>query len=307
MSDRTPPIGPQSPLCQTLSCLPEKFIVDFANGIDVTRDHVRFQRTRTDVFARMYDGFTGQGLRRQAEINASLTDGVDASLQCLCELTESFAHSNLAITQAHDRITALAGNAAQLAHYSAGTRRQLEELVHRLDVRLQGMAQEIARIDFIQKAQLNMDATFSKWAAGRFSTLAPAARCYAALEELRWGALGDYCRNYRDQRQCREFLDVVTNRAMKQLAEDAAVGLQVPEDMEAVWLSAPPARQGSGAEDMQQALAYLADGLTADTAPFVCSAMQQRPAALTVPLYARAERLAEAMVWEVLSQEVVHA
>lgn len=305
MSNDLASIAPDSPLCQTLSCLPEKFVVDFANGIDVARDHLRVQRGRTNFFARMYDGFTGQGKRRQAAINASLTDGVEASLQWLCELSESLAHSNLAIAQVNDRVTALTGNVTALAHYSADTRRQLEALASRLDVRIQRMAQEIARIDFIQKAQLNVDVTFSKWAVGRFAVLAPAARCHAALEELRWGALGDYCRNYSGQHQCREFMQLVTHRATKQLAEDAAVSLQAPADMVAVWLTAPPARKNNGGDDMQQALAYLADGMAIDAAPFVNSAIQQRPVSLSVPLIARAERVAEAMVREIFPREVM--
>ena len=305
MSNDLAPIAPDSPLCQTLSCLPEKFVVDFANGIDVARDHLRVQRGRTSFFARMYDGFTGQGKQRPAAINASLTDGVDASLQWLCELSESLAHSNLAIAQVNDRVTALTGNVTTLAHYSADTRRQLEALASRLDVRIQRMAQEIARIDFIQKAQLNVDVTFSKWAVGRFAVLAPAARCHAALEELRWGALGDYCRNYSGQHQCREFMQLVTHRATKQLAEDAAVSLQAPADMVAVWLTAPPARKNNGGDDMQQALAYLADGMAIDAAPFVNSAIQQRPVSLSVPLIARAERVAEAMVREIFPREVM--
>lgn len=149
MSDVSSPIASDAPICQTLHCLTEKFVVDFANGIDVARDHLRVQRARTDMFARMYDGFTGQGVRRQAEINASLSDGMDASLQWLGELTQSLAHSNWAIAQVNDRVTALTGNVAKLVHYSADTRKQLETLAHQLDQRMQGMAQEIARIDFI--------------------------------------------------------------------------------------------------------------------------------------------------------------
>jgi hypothetical protein len=298
-------IAPDSPLCKTLNCLPEKFVVDFANGIDVVRDHVRVQRGRTDFFSRLYDGFNGQGTRRQAAIHASLSDGLEASLQWLRELTESQAHSNWAIAQVNDRVTALTGDMAHLVHYSADTRRQLEELAHQLDMRMQGIAQEVARIDFIQKAQLSVDATFSKWAAGRFATLAPAARCYAALEELRWGAFGDYCRNYSRQRQCREFMEMVTHRAMTQLAEDTAVSLESPVNTIEVWLTAPPARSGSR-DEMQQALAYLADGMGVDAAPFVNSVVQQRPASLSVPLIARAERVAEAMVQEVFPREVAY-
>lgn len=303
MNEAANPIDPDAPIYQTLHCLTEKFVVDFANGIDVTRDHLHVQRARTGIFARMYDGFTGQGVRRQAEINTSLTDGVEASLQCLGELMQSLAHSNWAIAQINDRVTTLTGNVAQLAHYSADTRKQLETLAHQLDQRMQGMAQEITRIDFIQKAQLNMDATFDKWAAGRFAALSPAARCYAALEELRWGALGDYCRNYNGQRQCHDFIQMAADRATRQLAEDAAISLQAPAEMVPVWLAAPPAKLGRGDDNMWQALAYLADGMPADNAPFVSSAVQQRPASRAVPLIADARRVAEAIAQEVFPQE----
>ena len=184
-------------------------------------------------------------------------------------------------------------------------RRQLQELAHRLDARMQGMAQEIARIDFIQKAQLNMDATFDKWAAGRFVALSPAARCYASLEELRWGALGDYCRNYPGQRQSRDFMQMVVDRATKQLATDAGIGLQTSAEMATVWLTAPPVRPGNAGDDLQQALSYLADRMDTDTAPFVNSATQQRPVNLTVPLIAQARRIAGTMTQEVFSLEVI--
>lgn len=306
MNEASNPIDPDAPICQTLHCLAEKFVVDFANGIDVARDHLRVQRARTGILARIYDGFTGQGVRRQTEINASLTDGVEASLQWLGELTQSLAHSNWAIAQVNDRVTALTANVAQLVHYSADTRKQLEALAHQLDQRMQGMAQEIARIDFIQKAQLNMDATFDKWAAGRFAVLSPAARCYAALEELRWGALGDYCRHYNGQRQCQDFMQMVVDRATRQLAEDAAINLQAPAATAHVWLAKPPAKPGRSDDDMWQALAYLADGMPADNAPFVSSAVQQRPASRMVPLIADARRVAEAIALEVFPQEAVH-
>lgn len=305
MSSESTPIAADSPLYQTLNCLPEKFVVDFANGIDVARDHLRVQRERTDFFSRMYDGFTGQGARRHAAIEASLIDGVEASLKWLCELSESVAHSNFALAQVNDRVTALTGNVAQLAHYSADTRFQLQELAHRLDARMQAIAQEIARIDFIQKAQLNLDATFDKWAADRFTALAPAARCYAALEELRWGALGDYCRNYHSQRHCRDFMQMVVDRATKQLATDAAISPQVSVEMTTVWLTAPPAKQGNSSDDLKQAVAYLANGIPADMAPFVSSAAQQCRVGLAVPLIASARRVAEAMVQEVFPREAI--
>lgn len=304
MSNHLAYITQDSPLCQTLVCLPEKFVVDFANGIDVARDHLSVQRGRTGFFARMYDGFTGQGTRRQAQINASLTDGVEASLQWLCELSESVACSNWAISQVNDRVTTLTGSVTRLAHYSADTREQLQALAHRLDTRMKGMEQDIARIDFIQKAQLNVDTSFHKWTAGRFAALSPAARCYATLEELRWGALGDYCRSiYSSQRQCRDFIHMVADRATVQLAADAAISLQTPAEMSKVWLAEPPARPGNGSDDLRHAVAYMADGMDVSKAPFVSTAVLQRPASLSVPLLAYSRRVAEALIQEVFPQE----
>lgn len=295
------PITADAPVCQTLRSLPEKFIVDFANGIDVARDHLRVQRGRTSFFNRLYDGFTGQGARRQAEINASVVDGVEASLNWLCELSESLAQSNLAMAQVNDRVTWLTDHVAELAHYSANTRQQLETLAHRLGERMQVMAEEIKRIDFIQQVQLNLDAVFSKWEAGCFATLSPAARCYAALEELRWGALGDYCRAYAGHRQCSDFMQIAANRATKQLTVDIEGVLETPVDTAKVWLTAPSSTgRDDDADNMRQALAYLADGMTEDCAPFV-SAAALHPAnlPLKVPRIAAPRRVAEAMVYEV--------
>lgn len=305
MTDAQSPISPDSPVCQTLNCLPEKFVVDFANGIDVARDHQRVQRSRSGFVARMYDGFTGKSARRQAEVHASLTDGVEASLTWLKSLSESLARSNLAIVQVNDRLTALTADVATLAHYSAQTRQQLDDMSQRLGARMENMSRDIARIDFIQRAQLNMDESFSKWASGRLAALSPAARCYAVLEELRWGAVGDYCRRHVGQRQSRDFMRMVADRATMQLAADAGIGLHTPVDTVGVWLAQPPARRGNGDDDMWQAIDYLADGMAADIAPFVNSATQRRPASQIVPLIATPRRLADGMVQELFPREVI--
>ncbi len=305
MSTDLQPITRDSSVCKTLSCLPEKWLVDFANGIDVARDHVRVQRTRTKFFARMSDGFTGKVAMRQAEINASLIDGVEGALRWLGELSESVAHSNWAIAQVNDRVTGLMRNVAELAHYSADTREQLEQLSQRLDVRMSNLTQELQRIDFVQKAQLNLDATFSKWGSGRLSVLSPAARCYASLEELRWGAFGDYCRNYRESnpRQCDEFMQLVVDKATEQLAEDVGVSLHTPIPTVRVWLSVPNQSSSADAEDLWQAVDYLADGLDHELAPFVQSAAQRQLVNLHVPLVAHARRVAHALVQEVFSAQ----
>lgn len=103
-------------VCQVLTCLPEKFVVDFANGIDVAQEHIRTAGERT-FFRRLKEGMTGEGAARQNAINASLAQGVEASLRWLTELTTSLATTNYAINRAEMSPEA-AGIAACLMTYS---------------------------------------------------------------------------------------------------------------------------------------------------------------------------------------------
>lgn len=298
------PIAPDSALCQSLTCLPEKFIVDFANGIDVVRDHLRVQRQRTGFFARMYDGFTGQGARRQAQINASLADGVEASLKWLGELSQSLARSNWAIAQVNERVSWLTGQAAQLAHYSADTRQQLHALAQRTQAHLQALEREVARIDQVQSAHVNLHAAFAKWESGALAALSPAARCFATLQELRWGALGDYGRSCHQHdgrhKQWSEMLGLVVNRASMQLARDLGGRAAADAPVEtAQWLAAP-ARARVRDDDWWQAVQYLADNASAANAPFALSAVQRQRAHASVPLISSARRVAAALAHETL-------
>lgn len=294
----TSPISTNSEICQVLTCLPEKFVVDFANGIDVARDHLRGQNNRGDFFARCYDGFTGQSARRQAQINASLIDGVEASLNWLTDLSGSLAHSNLAIAQVNDRVSALKLDMAKIANYSADTRQQLNILAERLGERCHVTEQEIARIDFIQRAQLNLDQVFNKWKAGRYRSFSLSGRCYAALEELRWGDFGDFCRSQLEA-QSQKFIDDLKNRAIAQLAHDAASAASARLDTRQ-WLARP---SGRILPDADEALAYMGNWFDQENHPFVFSTSQS-PAQLPleVPRLSSAERVTEALVSEVFGR-----
>lgn len=169
------------------TCLPEKFVVDFANGIDVLRERQRHMSTRTALFDRLYDGFTGKAAQHQAEINASLTDSVEGALDWLVDLTQSLAKSNRAIYQVQLRVNGLKHDLATVANYSADTRYALERLAQHLGDRCNALELKVAQIDSTQRAQLHLDSMMGKWGAGRFAGLSLTGRCYAVLEELRWG------------------------------------------------------------------------------------------------------------------------
>ncbi len=294
------PITRDSEICQVLTSLPEKFIVDFANGIDVARDHVRVQRQRTGMGARLYDGFTGKSSRRQAEINASLIDGVEGSLKWLAELTESQTLSNYAIKRVNERVSFISNNVTTLAHFSADTRRQVEKLSIQLHQRCDELNEKIDRIDFEQRAHRQLDQVFSKWSAGHFNSFSLAGRCYAAMEELRWGEFGDYCRSHDNQIR-QGFLEDLANRAISQLSNDSH-SRATERTENTIWLNRPTGR--SILTDATEALAYLGDWSRPDDQPFVYSITQlPEQVPLGMPRLLNANRLASALITEMFKEQ----
>lgn len=288
-------ITKNSEVCNLLTCLPEKFVVDFANGIDVTQDHLRTQKSRSRFFQRLYDGFTGQAHKRQNEINENLAKGVEGSLKWLTELTDSLAQSNLALSQVNDRVNSLKRDTALIAHYSTDTRQRLDALAIRLDDRCHKIEQELGRIDFTQRAALNLDQVFNRWKAGRFQRFSLAGRCYAALEELRWNDFGDFCRAQSQGLQTGKFLEDLKNRLIIQLADDSG---QKADDRLPIrqWLEQP----SDCGPDAQDGLAYMGDCFSPKIKPFIFTVSQtpeQLP--LEIPRLGSAERLAQALLAEV--------
>lgn len=294
------PLTVEAEVCQVLTCLPEKFIVDFANGIDVIRDHTRVQESQTQFFQRLYDGFSGKGTRRQIEINQNLANGVEASLKWLNQLSLSLAKTNFAVAQVNQRVAMIQSALSQVANYSADTREQLIELSANLDRRCNAIETELSRIDMVQRANDHMELVFSRWEAGKFQSLSVPGRCYAALEELRWGNFGDFCRNSTAAERSGH-LERLMNRSMVQMSSDAKMQ---PNERSSVrqWLL-EPARDAIGS-DMMEAVKYLGDWAQADIHPFVYStsfAPSELP--LPMPRICSAERIAQAMVVEVFEQE----
>ncbi|MBK7300132.1 MAG: hypothetical protein IPI79_06955 [Moraxellaceae bacterium] len=265
----------ESEIRNILHCLPEKFIVDFANGIDVSRDHINVQSRRQGLFKRMYDGFSGQGSARHEAINQSLVDGVEGALIWLTEITSSLAQSNLAIVRVNEHIGQLQSNVAKLAVYSADTRQQLERIAADLSGRCDRMTLEIVRIDAEARAVRHIEFVFNKWKSARYSGFNVAGRLYAALEELRWGDFGDYYRSRSNSQLRLKIVEDLINRAVIQLSSDMAIN---PYDRRAstVWLAVP----SNAPPIANEALAYMGDWAVADYHPFVVAVTQTEAPAL---------------------------
>lgn len=288
-----------SEVCKVLSTLPEKFIVDFANGIDVVRDHNAVLQTRSGIFARLYDSYTNSTNRRQQAINASLADGVAGSLAWLTELSTSMAGSNLALAKVQQRIASLQSTLSEVVHYAVDTQEQLAQLSAQLSRRCDQLGREVERIDLRQRASLHLDVVMSKWESGHFASLSIAGRCYASLEELRWGTFGDWYRS-GDTSMHAEQIELLRNRIISLMVSDAHAGRDTRLDT-TQWLQAP--RHALQLE-VQQGLAYLADWSVANDAPFVHATASQAAAMPDLlPRRCSAERISFAMIDEVFQGE----
>lgn len=286
---------PNNEACQLLTCLPEKFIVDFANGIDVTQDHLRQQKERR-FFTRLKEGISGKSSTRQQAINASLADGVEASLIWLTELTSSLATTNYALAQVNDRVSSLIADTTAIVHYSVDTREQLNVLADKVNNRLGSMQAQLNHLGRVQRGHLQLEQIFSSWSAGRFAALPLAGRCYVVLEELRWGAFGDAVR-HGEKHQAGQLLDILKNKALTQLAQDRNSRAMVRHDTQD-WLS-----WHNQHNDWPDTINWMGDWCNEDTHPIIWSITQQYNALpLRMPRLSSAERIADSMVDEVFTR-----
>lgn len=285
-------------VCQVLTCLPEKFVVDFANGIDVAQEHIRTVGERT-FFRRLKEGLTGEGAARQNAINASVAQGLEASLRWLTELTTSLATTNYAITRVNDRVSSLVSDTARLAHYSADTREQLLILVDQVHHKLNHLEEKLHRVDQVQRAQLHLEQIFSWWSAGRYASFSPAGRCYVALEELRWGAIGDVIRQ-GETGQVNQLLDILRHKALTQMAQEsggsATVRLNTLD-----WLGGQGREQADN--EWHDAINWLGDWCSEEQHPVIWSTTQAAEhLPVRMPRLCSAERLSESMVDEIFQK-----
>jgi len=282
-------------LCQTLSAVPEKFIVDFANNITVLKDHERTQRSEKSFFTRLYNGVTGQEWQRQYDINSSLIVIAQSQLKMLNDLNNKVTLGLKAIDCVTGRLNGLTQDVAELADFSVETREILESLTSQVCGRFRQLEHRLAKVELETSAFNQVDHVFNKWAAGRFVHLPVGARAYAALEELNWGAYGDLVRT-ADKHQVDKMLEDLSNRLVIQLREDTELSFGTRVNYK-VWLN--PISDKS--EDFVAATAYLASDYHEQSAPFSCSvARRSNILPLGVPRICSSERLSDALVAEVL-------
>lgn len=307
MANDLEPITGHSEICKVLPVAYEKCFVDlfdktYVNQIDVVRAHNDTKRERQGFFARFYDGITGKGARRDVEINSRLIDLVEGAFDSIEGLVERQALSCRAIAKIRERFVSLTDNVDVLARLSEETHHRLADLTNSVQMRFEENRKWVERTDAYLDAKLQLDHVFEKWGAGDYHGFSLAGRCYAALENLRWGKFGEYCRRYHREDRCRVLVEILKDRAAVQMREDASLPSGEERILTEKWTRPISGEPLAGAQD---ALAYL--GSDHYGCPFVAEVSQawdgdvylkRDPLRDRVPLMSSAERMADGLVRE---------
>lgn len=296
MSNRTP-ISRDSELCKVIPPVVDKHIVDLVNSVEVIGGQLRVQEQRSGMAKRLYDGITGKGARRQTKVNASLRQAAESSLHWLEDLTLELSGTNrelvrhgIALEQVNLSVARLYGRVGDLATYAKGLASDLERLGEMVKSEVGELEARLQKVEAQGEAQGHLDNVMSRWGARRYDRLSVLGRSYAALEDLRWGFFGQYCRL---EGRGSQLLETAANRVMKCMADD--LGLSSPNERTdtSAWLRPDEWEDGS------EALAYLAEDYGQRMPPLVAVASGSVPLEGwpgDVPIRASASRLAEELV-----------
>ncbi|MCT4715258.1 YjcZ-like family protein [Enterobacteriaceae bacterium H18W14] len=282
---------------RTLECITEKFVVDYACGIDVARDPWRSQQGKA-FYQRLKEEFAGQNRVNFWGLDNATPECMEASLTWLGQLTGTVAKSYLAASLIHERLSQMETASARVAYYSAQGRAQLNQIKNLLGQREHKLEQQLRSIDLYRQGTVHCEQIFARWRAGHYFAFSPAGRCYVALTELLWGAFGDALRLCSED-QAAQLLELVRGLSINRLAEDVNASPRTRHYYHE-WLTTPSV---PGLMEHKDALVWLGNSSDSDRHPVSYSVTQSwQGIALGMPRICSAMRLGSAMVDEVLSQ-----
>ncbi|MDQ8936250.1 diguanylate cyclase regulator RdcB family protein [Acinetobacter rudis] len=264
----------QSEISKIMPCIADKFVIEIANSIQVSQDHVRVQSSRLGKVARLVDSFTGAGQQRQQQINQNMTMGLNATCDWLNALTSELALGFSAIQVANQKIIEVQDAVTDLAEFSMETRDLLSQLSANLHLRCDELDQRLSLVEAENKAERQITLLFKQWETHGFEQLSPLLRLYTVLERLYWGDFGDYYKYYHQditaQKTIRDLTERICLEATQRLLADKQSNkndffhpLQWAEQPEVLSL------------DLKESYAFMGDWAIADKMPINHFASQQ--------------------------------
>lgn len=280
-----------SEISKIMPCLADKFVIEIANSIQVSQDHVRVQSNRLGKVARVVDGFLGVGARRQQQVNQNLVTGLDSAFEWLDTLTKELTLSFSAIQVANQKIIEVQDAVAGLAEFSLETRDLLKQLSVTLHHRCDGLDHRLTLVEAETKAERQITLLFKQWETHCFEQLSPLLRLYTVLERLYWGDFGDYYRNHHQDYHAQKTIQVLKERIRLEAAQRLQADKQIGKDdffHPLQWAEQPEVLS----LEMKESYAYMGDWTEADKVPLNYFASQQpEQLSLYLPRILTADRL----------------
>lgn len=164
--------------------LNEKLIVDFINGITVSKDLQGEIKKRSSHKNRFFDAISGKAHLRQAHLNDHILTGLSACEGWLNLVSNNLNEHSVAISQISH---SLSKTQTHLTHM-AGVVIDIRDQVHSL-LKLTGeLMQDVQVLKTTDAAKTNLDIVFSSWEAGDLKKYSIIAKSYIALDNLYWGS-----------------------------------------------------------------------------------------------------------------------
>lgn len=280
---------------RTLKCSNEKFVVDFAQGMGVVRQSWHSQQSKS-----FYENLCGQLITQYQDSQQGLgTVFTSDSMTAIAWLSEFIAHlepSYVATKLVYERLMQLEQTTISVGGDDLDGHAQRDKLRAQLEFKMEQVENRLQTVNLMEYGRLHYEQVLTRWNSGQYYPFSPAGRCYAALQELYWGAFGEailLC----DMGQKNLLIEEVRAGFIDKLASEVGASPHTRHYYHQ-WLTTP---FSSGVLEYKEALAWLGDSCNIDQHPVSYSVTQAwRGIALGMPRICSAVRLGNALVDELL-------
>ncbi|WP_336032943.1 diguanylate cyclase regulator RdcB family protein [Acinetobacter bereziniae] len=224
----------------------EKLIIDFLNGIGVSKDLQGVVKKRSSHKNRFFDAISGKAYLKQANLNDHILTGLHACESWLNSVSFNISEHSVAISQISNTLSKTQSHLQRMAHVVIDVREQLDSLVEHT-------AELISDVDALKKndaAKTNLDLVFSSWGAGDFNRYSIIGKLYIALDNLYWGSFSKILGSSDKDK----FLKILRNNLVIQLKNEFNTNKEDQIFLRSEWISNDSADKGD-----QELLEYMGD------------------------------------------------
>lgn len=208
--------------------LSDKAQIDWINGLEVVRDHLRVRQKDEGLLGRIFDLVTGSTQRRQQHIDQNLHTGLNAALSGLQDMQRYAARGDLAAELIANKLTETRAGMMRLQNKVSEKFAEIELVIQTIQTdygsRISDLEQRTSMLEQRSKVESHIAFVLSKWRAGQYSAFTPLERLFVACNELQWGDYGDFERQLHRQLQtksdCERLTQTVRNELIVQLRSD---------------------------------------------------------------------------------------